>query len=76
MPSQALQSQWSKRFGKKRLWFERVIPGSPAEKAGLPPVDQLIAVEGIEIKEVKKSTMPFWKKAGETTSPSRSSGKE
>ena len=54
MPSQALQSQWSKRFGKKRLWFERVIPGSPAEKVGLPPVDQLIAVEGIEIKEVKE----------------------
>ena len=39
---------------KKRLWFERVLPGSPTEKAGLPPVDQLIAVEGIEIKKVKE----------------------
>jgi S1-C subfamily serine protease len=31
-----------------------VIPGSPAEKAGLLPGDQLIAVEEIEIKEVKE----------------------
>jgi hypothetical protein len=23
----------------KKIWFERVIPGSPAEKVGLPPVD-------------------------------------
>jgi S1-C subfamily serine protease len=36
------------------LWIEQVIPGSPAEKAGLLPGDQLIAVEGIEIKEVKE----------------------
>jgi len=76
MPSQAPQSQCSKRLGKKRLWFERVIPGSPAEKAGLLPGDQLIAAEGIEIKEGKKFTMPFRKKAGETTSGLRSSGKE
>jgi len=53
-----------------------VIPGSPAEKAGLLPGDQLIAAEGIEIKEGKKFTMPFRKKAGETTSGLRSSGKE
>jgi len=53
-PSQAPQSQCSKRLGKKRLWFERVIPGSPAEKVGLLPWDQLIAMEGIEIKEVKE----------------------
>jgi hypothetical protein len=38
----------------KGLWVERVLPGSPAEKAGLLPGDQLIAVEGIEIKEVKE----------------------
>ena len=38
----------------KGLWIERVLPGSPAEKAGLLPEDQLIAVEGIEIKEVKE----------------------
>jgi uncharacterized iron-regulated protein len=38
----------------KGLWIERVLPGSPAEKAGLLPGDQLIAVEGIEIREVKE----------------------
>ena len=38
---------------QKGLWIERVLSGSPAEKAGLLPGDQLIAVEGIEIKEVK-----------------------
>jgi regulator of sigma E protease len=38
----------------KKLWFERVTPGSPAEKVGLLPGDQLIAVEGIEIKEGKE----------------------
>ncbi len=38
----------------KRFWIERVLPGSPAEKAGLLTGDQLIAVEGIEIKEVKE----------------------
>jgi uncharacterized iron-regulated protein len=36
------------------LWIEQVVPGSPAEKAGLLPGDQFIAVEGIEIKEVKE----------------------
>ena len=36
------------------LWIERVIPESPAEKAGLLPGDQLIAIEKIEIKDVKK----------------------
>ena len=34
------------------LWIERVVPGGPAEKAGLLPGDQLIAVEGKEISEV------------------------
>jgi len=38
----------------KGLWIERVLPGSPAQKAGLLPGDQLIAVEGIEIQEVKE----------------------
>jgi uncharacterized iron-regulated protein len=33
--------------------IERVIPESPAEKAGLLPGDQFIAVEGKEIKGVK-----------------------
>jgi uncharacterized iron-regulated protein len=36
------------------LFIEKVLPGSPAEKAGLLPGDQLIAVEGIEIREVKE----------------------
>ena len=36
------------------LVIEKVLPGSPAEKAGLLPEDQLIAVEGIEIREVKE----------------------
>jgi uncharacterized iron-regulated protein len=38
----------------KGLWIERVLPGSPAENAGLLPRDRLTAVEGIEIREVKE----------------------
>jgi S1-C subfamily serine protease len=38
----------------KGLVIDQVLPGSPAEKAGLLPGDQLIAVEGIEIREVKE----------------------
>jgi uncharacterized iron-regulated protein len=41
------------REDPKRIWTERVIPESPAEKADLFPGDQFIAVEGKEIKEVK-----------------------
>jgi len=37
----------------KGLWIEKVLPESPAEKAGLLPGDQLIAVEGKEITKVK-----------------------
>ena len=37
----------------KGLWIERVIPESPAEKAGLLPGDQVIAVEGEDITKVK-----------------------
>jgi uncharacterized iron-regulated protein len=37
----------------KGLWIEKVISESPAEKAGLLPGDQLIAVEGKEITKVK-----------------------
>ena len=33
------------------IWIERMIPGSPAEKAGLLSGGQLIAVEGKEISE-------------------------
>jgi hypothetical protein len=37
----------------KGLVIEKVIPGSPAEKAGLLPGDQFIAVEGEEVTKVK-----------------------
>jgi S1-C subfamily serine protease len=40
--------------GEGGLVIDQVLPGSPAEKAGLLPGDQLIAVEGIEIREVKE----------------------
>ncbi len=33
--------------------IERVMPGSPAEKAGLLPGDRFIAMEGKDIKQVK-----------------------
>ena len=39
---------------QKGLWIERVIPDSPAEKAGLLPGDQFIAVEGKEVTKVKE----------------------
>jgi len=38
---------------QKGLWIEKVLPGSPAEKAGLLPGDQLIGVEGNEVTRVK-----------------------
>jgi uncharacterized iron-regulated protein len=38
----------------KGIWIERVIPESPAEKAGLIPGDQFIAIEGKEITKVKE----------------------
>jgi len=38
---------------QKGLWIERVIPDSPAEKAGFLPGDQFIAVEGKEITKLK-----------------------
>ncbi len=38
---------------QKGLWIERVLPGSPAEKAGLLPGDQFISVEGSEVTNVK-----------------------
>jgi hypothetical protein len=41
------------REDQKGLWIERVIPDSPAEKAGLLSGDHLIAVEGKEISKVK-----------------------
>ena len=39
--------------GRGGVWIERVIPESPAEKAGLLPGDQLIAIEGKEMIRVK-----------------------
>jgi uncharacterized iron-regulated protein len=38
---------------QKGLWIEKVIPDSPAEKAGLLLGDQLMVVEGKEIVKVK-----------------------
>ncbi len=38
---------------QKGLRVEKVIPESPAEKAGLYPGDQLVSVEGKEITEIK-----------------------
>jgi len=38
---------------QKSLWIERVIPDSPAEKAGLLPGDQFFSVEGKAITTVK-----------------------
>jgi len=36
------------------LEIERIVPGSPAEKAGLLPGDRLMAVEGKEIRAVRE----------------------
>jgi S1-C subfamily serine protease len=38
---------------QKGLWIGKVIPESPAEKAGLLSGDQFIAVEGKEITKIK-----------------------
>jgi len=37
----------------KGFWIERVLPGSPAEKAGLLPGDQFVSVEGKEMTSGK-----------------------
>jgi uncharacterized iron-regulated protein len=37
----------------KGVWIERVIPRSPAEKAGLLPGDQFISIDGKEITKIK-----------------------
>ncbi len=42
-----------KREDQKGLWIERVLPNSPAEKAGLFSGDHLIMVEGKEIVKGK-----------------------
>jgi S1-C subfamily serine protease len=38
----------------KGIWVERVIPQSPAEKAGLLSGDQLFAIDGKEVTKVKE----------------------
>jgi membrane-associated protease RseP (regulator of RpoE activity) len=38
----------------KGIWIERVIPGSPAEKAGLLAGDQFLAIDGKEVTKVKE----------------------
>jgi hypothetical protein len=50
------------RDSVKKLWFERVIPGSLAKKVGLLPMDQLIAVEGIGIEKVEEIHHAFAEK--------------
>ena len=35
------------------IWIERVIPESPAEKAGLLPADQFVSIEGKEVQSLK-----------------------
>jgi membrane-associated protease RseP (regulator of RpoE activity) len=35
------------------VWIERVVPGSPAEKAGLLPGDRILSVDGKEIKKLR-----------------------
>jgi len=37
----------------KGIWIERVIPESPAEKAGLLPEDQFVSIEGKEVKSLR-----------------------
>jgi uncharacterized iron-regulated protein len=38
----------------KGIWIERVIPGSPAEKAGLLAGDQFFAIDGKEVTKTKE----------------------
>ena len=38
----------------KEIWIERVLPDSPAEKAGLLPGDQLVAIDGKEVKTLRE----------------------
>jgi hypothetical protein len=38
----------------KGIWIERVIPGSPAEKAGLLSGDQFLVIDGKEVTKVKE----------------------
>jgi hypothetical protein len=47
---------------QKGLWIEKVIPGSPAEKAGLLPGDQFLVWKGKRLSRSKTSTMPWLKK--------------
>lgn len=48
--------------GLKGIWIERVIPGSPVERAGLLPEDQFVAIEEKEIKELKDIHGAFFQK--------------
>ena len=41
------------RDDPKGIWIERVIPESPAEKAGLLPGDQILSANGKEVRELK-----------------------
>ena len=52
---------------QKGLVIEKVLPGSPAEKAGLLPGDQLISVEGTEVTKVKDIHKVLEQKGWENT---------
>jgi uncharacterized iron-regulated protein len=41
------------RDDPRGIWIERVIPESPAEKAGLLPGDQILSANGKEVRELK-----------------------
>ena len=43
----------NEKEGPTGVWIERVIPQSPAEEAGLLPEDQILSVDGKEIKKIK-----------------------
>jgi hypothetical protein len=65
MVSHAPHSQCFKRFSKKTLRYERVISVILAEKVSLFPGDELIAAEGIEVKERKEIHHALSEKAWE-----------
>ncbi len=37
----------------KGVWIERIMPESPAEKAGLLPGDQFVSIDGKEVQSLK-----------------------
>jgi S1-C subfamily serine protease len=49
----------------RRFVVERVVPGSPAEKAGLRPGDRLAAIDGLPVDDLQRfERLIRWKGAG------------